>query len=168
MESNTVEIKCSYDKLVPLNQIKPHPRNCNMHPQVQKKGLAETIKANSIRHPLIISNQSGFLISGHCRLEVYKALGLQEAPVCFQDFDSEAQEYKFLVSDNESQRKSWLDAKSFFTNIEELKLQEAAPLEEFGIYDEITKPPPKNASDPNPNGKEVKVQCPKCQHLFNI
>ena len=140
-----------------------------MHPEIQKKGLEKTIKANTVRHPLIVSKRSNLLVAGHGRLEVYKALGMKKVPVSFQEFESEGAEYKFMTSDNESQRKSWLDAKSFYDTLEELEIDtEVEPLEEYGIYDELANPSDDTKEARDQEGKEVKVQCPKCQHLFNI
>ena len=131
-----IKILCKYDKLLTINEVKPHPRNVNIHPDIQIKGLEKTLKENSIRHPLIISNLSGQLVAGHARLLVMQSLKMKSVPVVYQDFDSEEKEFQFMVADNESQRKSWLDPEDFQINVEELGLDDLE-LDSFGIFDEM-------------------------------
>lgn len=95
-----MKIQCDYKKLVPLQELKPHPRNRNTHPTDQIARLARVIEYQGFRHPIIVSNLSGFIVAGHGRLAAAQKLGLKEAPVDYQDFESEEQEYAFLVSDN--------------------------------------------------------------------
>jgi hypothetical protein len=95
-----MEVKCSYKELVPLHKIIPNPRNTNEHPQKQIDLLAKIIDYQGIRHPIVISNLSGFVVAGHGRLLAAQQLGYKEFPVDYQDFDNEAQEYAFLESDN--------------------------------------------------------------------
>lgn len=85
---------------VPIDGLKPHPKNRNTHPPDQIKRLAEIIRYQGFRHPIIVSTLSGFIVAGHGRLEAAKELGLQRVPVHFQSFEDEDQEYAFLVSDN--------------------------------------------------------------------
>ena len=131
-----IKIECKYDKLLPIEKVKPHPRNVNIHPEVQLKGLEIALKENSIRHPLIISNRSNQLVAGHARLLVMKSLNMKKVPVVYQGFDNEEKEFQFMVADNESQRKSWLDPEQFQINIEEMGLDNMG-LENFGIFDEL-------------------------------
>ena len=128
-----MKIKCLYDKMLPIGEVKPNPRNVNQHPDIQIKGLAVTLQENEIRHPLIISKLTGYLVAGHARLEVFKKLGIIEVPVVYQDFESEEKEFQFMVSDNESQRRSWLDPEKFDTNVGELKMEKIDE-KAFGIF----------------------------------
>lgn len=95
-----MKIRCEYKKLVPLSELKPHLRNRNKHSEDQIARLAQIFEYQGIRHPIIVSNLSGFIVAGHGRLEAAKKLGLTEFPVDYQDFSSEEEEYAFLVSDN--------------------------------------------------------------------
>lgn len=95
-----MKICCVYDSLVPLSELKPHPRNRNTHPDDQISRLARVIEYQGFRHPIVVSNLSGFIVAGHGRLAAAKKLKLKEVPVDYQDFGSEEQEYAFLVSDN--------------------------------------------------------------------
>lgn len=85
---------------VPLKELKPHPKNPNKHPDDQIERLAQIIHYQGVRHPIVVSNLSGFIVAGHGRLAALKKLKFKEAPISYQDFESEEQEYAFLVSDN--------------------------------------------------------------------
>src|SRR5690349_5341215 len=95
-----VPIQCVYDAMVPLQDIKPHPRNVNKHPSDQVKLLAKLIQSQGFRNPIVISNRSRLVVAGHARLEAARMIGLAEAPVDYQDFDTEEQEIQYLVGDN--------------------------------------------------------------------
>ena len=93
-------IHCQYSKLVPIQELKPHPKNRNEHSDEQIVRLCEILKYQGWRYPIKVSNLSGFITSGHGRWEAAKRLGLVEVPVSFQDYDDEAQEYADIISDN--------------------------------------------------------------------
>lgn len=95
-----MKIRCEYKKLVPINELKPHPKNRNKHGDDQVIRLAHIFEYQGIRHPIIVSNLSGFIVAGHGRLAAATKLGFKEFPVDYQDFGSEEEEYAFLVSDN--------------------------------------------------------------------
>ncbi len=90
-----------------IKELKPHPKNPNKHSKEQIGRLAALIKYQGWRLPIIVSKQSGFIVSGHGRLEAAKLMGLKEVPVSLQDFTSDEQELAFLVSDNAIA--SWAD-----------------------------------------------------------
>ena len=95
-----MKIFCSYQKLVPIQDLAPHPRNRNRHPTTQIELLARILKERGWRHPIIVSNQSGVVVAGHGRLEAAKLAGFTDVPVDYQNFASNEQEYEFLVADN--------------------------------------------------------------------
>ena len=98
--ANGIEVWCSFDKLVPVDELKPNPRNPNTHPQRQVELLAKNIRYFGWRQNLTVSRQSGFLVSGHGRLMAAKHLGVDVVPVQYQDFASESDELAVLVADN--------------------------------------------------------------------
>lgn len=93
-------IKCRFDKEVPLSELKPHPKNRNKHPDEQIDRLAQIIEYQGIRHPIVVSQLSGFITKGHGRLAAAKKLGLFSFPVEFQEYESDAQEYADIQADN--------------------------------------------------------------------
>ncbi len=94
---------------VPISDVKPNPKNRNTHPVEQLKRLAELIKYQGWRLPIIVSKRSGLIVAGHGRLEAAKLLKCDTVPVHYQDFENEDQEYAFLVSDNAISAWSELD-----------------------------------------------------------
>jgi len=95
-----MKIHCAHDKLVPIADLKPHPKNRNNHPDDQITRLAQILEYQGWRQPIKVSRLSGFITAGHGRLLAAQKLGLTEVPVNFQEYDSEAQEYADLVADN--------------------------------------------------------------------
>lgn len=83
-----MEIKSESIKMVDINSIIPNPKNANRHSIEQIERLAKLIKYQGFRNPLIVSNRTGLLASGHGRLEAAKLLNMTKIPVIYQDFSS--------------------------------------------------------------------------------
>ena len=132
-------IRCAYDKLVPLKNIKPNPKNPNIHSPEQIKRLAEILKYQGIRKPLIVSNQSGLLITGHGTLEAIKLNGWEKAPVSYQDFEDSDQEYAHMVADNSLA--SWAQLDLMQINIEVPELGPNLEISMLGLKNFQVDPP---------------------------
>jgi ParB-like chromosome segregation protein Spo0J len=129
------DIKSKNIELVDIDSIIPNPKNANRHSIEQIKRLEKLIKYQGFRNPLIVSNRTGFLVVGHGRLEAAINLGMKQVPVIKQDFESEAQEYAYLISDNEIARWAELDKQAVFDEIEnmpELNIELLA-IEDFSL-----------------------------------
>ncbi len=95
-----MQTRCTFDKLVHIKELKPHPKNRNKHPKDQIDRLAKILEYQGWRYPIKVSNQSGFITSGHGRILAAKQLKWKEVPVNFQDYENEAQEYADVQADN--------------------------------------------------------------------
>lgn len=95
-----IKVRCLFDKLVSTKELLAHPENPNDHSEQQIKRLSEILDYQGWRYPIKVSNQSGFITSGHGRLMAAKLNGWNEVPVNYQDYDDEEQEYADVVSDN--------------------------------------------------------------------
>jgi hypothetical protein len=104
-----MDIKCEFKELVDIIKLVPNPKNPNKHSDKQIDLLQRLIRHQGWRHPIIVSNRSGFVCAGHGRLLAAIKMGQNQVPVDYQDFDSEAEEYQFMVSDNTIQELSELD-----------------------------------------------------------
>lgn len=104
-----IEVWCAYDKLVKIEELIPHPKNPNTHPQSQIKILEQNIRYHGWRHPIVVSKLSGYIVAGHGRLEAAKELGVSIIPVEYQNFASEDNELAVLVGDNRLAELSSLD-----------------------------------------------------------
>tara|TARA_R110000787_G_C13421642_1_gene444908 strand:+ start:761 stop:1978 length:1218 start_codon:yes stop_codon:yes gene_type:complete len=126
------EIKSKSIEMVDINAIIPNPKNANRHSIEQIKRLEKLIEYQGFRNPLIVSARTGFLVVGHGRLEAATNLGLTKLPVITQEFKDEAQEYAYLISDNEIARWAELDKHLVY---EELKNLDIDDIELLGLED---------------------------------
>lgn len=127
-----MEIQSKDICMVDIHKITPNAKNANQHTPEQIERLMKLIDYQGFRNPLIVSNRTGFLIAGHGRLEAAKKLGMEKLPVIYQDFENEAQEYSYLISDNEISRWSSLDNDAVFSELKNLELDD---IELLGIED---------------------------------
>ena len=124
MNINGIEIKCAFKEIKPIENLILSPDNPNEHSDEQVLEIANQIKFQGMRHPIIVSNQSGFVRAGAGRIMALKLLGFKEVPVDFQDFENEAQEYAFMVADNEINRKSKTNYQMVSEKIKDLDLKQ--------------------------------------------
>lgn len=97
---NNIIIHCEYSELVDTDRLVHHPANPNKHSEKQVEKLARLIEIHGWRHPVTVSNRSGYIVSGHCRHMAAKLKGLKQVPVDLQDFENEAEELAVLIADN--------------------------------------------------------------------
>lgn len=116
-----IEVWCAYDKLVKVEELIPHPKNLNTHPQNQIKILAQNIRYHGWRHPIVVSKLSGYIVAGHGRLEAAKELGVSIVPVEYQNFATEDNELAVLVGDNRLAELSTLDTNSLQDIVDQFK-----------------------------------------------
>lgn len=120
MDQNNYKIHCLYDALVPVSELKPHPKNKNNHPDDQIKRLSKILDYQGWRYPIKVSKQSGFITSGHGRLSAALLKGWKEVPVNFQDYENDDQEFADVISDNSIASWSELDFKGINLEIPNL------------------------------------------------
>lgn len=95
-------IRCQYDKLVPIKELKAkfHPKNRNKHPQEQINRLIKILKYQGTRSPARISKRSGLMTAGHGRVLAAEKAGWTSYPVNFQEYENEDMEIADLTADN--------------------------------------------------------------------
>jgi DNA modification methylase len=93
-------IRCTFKKLVSISELKSHPKNRNKHSKEQIQRLAKILEYQGFRYPIKVSNRSGFVTSGHGRIEASKLNKWLDVPVDYQDYESEEQEYADVQADN--------------------------------------------------------------------
>ena len=116
-----VPIYCAHDKVVPIAEIKPNPKNPNQHPKEQIKLLAKIIKTQGWRAPVTVSTRSGLVVRGHGRLMAAKHLGLDSVPVDFQHYSCYDAELADLLADNKIAELAEIDSEMLaevFQNID--------------------------------------------------
>lgn len=98
--NESIKVFCAHTDMVPIEKVIPNPKNPNQHDKKQIELLSKIILAQGWRAPITVSNRSGFIVRGHGRLMAAQLLNLQEVPVDYQNYDSEAAEYADLIADN--------------------------------------------------------------------
>jgi DNA modification methylase len=131
-------IKAENIKLVDINHLVLNPKNNNKHPKEQIDRLIKLIEFQGFRNPVIVSNRTGFVVAGHGRIEAAKKLKMKQVPVIYQDFDSEAQEYAYMTSDNAIT--SWAELDLSMVNTEMLDLGPEFEVDLLGIKDFVIEP----------------------------
>ena len=91
---------CACTESRPIEALVPHPANPNTHPDAQIALLANIIKAQGWRNPIVVSDRSGYIIKGHARRLAALKLGLTEVPVDLQHYADEATEMADMIADN--------------------------------------------------------------------
>ena len=95
-----VPVFCAHDAIVDVAKLVPNPKNPNQHPDSQIQLLGRIIRQAGWRQPITVSKRSGFIVKGHGRLAAALLEGMKEAPVDYQSYTTEAEEYADLVADN--------------------------------------------------------------------
>lgn len=95
-----VPVYCTYDKIVPIGELKPNPKNPNRHPTEQIEALGNIIRGSGWRNNITVSTRSGLIVKGHGRLLAAQLEELTEVPVEFQSYGSEADELADMTADN--------------------------------------------------------------------
>ena len=159
-----VDVKCSYDKMVSVKELKPHPKNPNRHPEKQVVILSELIKHHGWRSPITVSNLTGFVVRGHGRLEAAKSIGLAKVPVDFQDYPDELSEIADLIADNRVQDYSELDMEEVNQILAEFAdVNFSVELAGFELSEIVTPEfnPVPESEQPRLDEKK-KLKCPEC------
>lgn len=165
MPKEKINVHCKFDEMVQLIKLVDHPRNNNKHPQNQIDHLARLYEAHGIRNPIIVSKRSGYIVSGHGRKLAGIRAGLDEFPVVFQDFENEAREYAFMISDNAISLQAEFDLSLVHQTLKDL---EPFDIDELGIHNFNFEPVEiKDAEiDLDDLTKTLNQICPKCGFEF--
>ena len=175
IEASGIPVHCAHVRLQDVTELVPNPRNPNKHGDAQVALLAKIIRHQGWRAPITISKRSGFVVSGHGRLQAAILLQVEKVPVDEQDFATEADEWAHLVADN---------------RIAELAETDGAMLKDIvgdldtGAYDmDVTgfdagelervinfyQPPdfqPATAEEQGRLDQKKPISCPACKHEF--
>lgn len=165
-----MQVHCAHDALVECSKLRPHPKNRNSHPKDQIERLAKILEYQGWRYPVKVSKQSGFITSGHGRLEAAKHLGWKTVPVNYQDYTDETQEYADVQSDNAIA--SWSELDLGAINADIVDLGPDFDIDLLGIENFTIEPPMFEPGTEEDQGKldeksPLVTQCPNCGECFN-
>ena len=165
-----MKINCAHTRLVPLDQLKPNPKNPNKHPEKQIEILAKIIEYQGQRSPIVVSKRSGFITKGHGRLEAIKSLGWPHAAVDFQEYLTDEQEMADMVADNKIAELAEHDDEMFLKEWSDSKALQALDDKLFGTDDDLSKLAEidKTPDKPKKTAKQRSIiECPECGHLLD-
>lgn len=95
-----MKIHCTYSELRAVGSLIHSPKNPKKHSAAQIKRLGKLLEFYGWRKPVVVSKQSGFIVTGHGKVMAAAKMGWKEVPVEYQDFESPDQELGYLVADN--------------------------------------------------------------------
>ena len=106
---------------VPLDQLKPHPRNYQKHPDDELTHLMESIRAHGVYRNVVIAHDNTIL-AGHGVVEAARRLGMVSIPVHRTAYDpDDARALKLLAGDNEISHLAEVDDRALTELLRELK-----------------------------------------------
>jgi ParB-like chromosome segregation protein Spo0J len=168
-----MEIKSDKIEIVSLASLVPHEKNMHMHSPEQIDRLIKLIEYQGYRQPIIVQKGTNKIVAGHGRAMALLKMGVKDVPVMYQEFESEAQLYAFMVSDNAIGKDTWatLDLSQINTDIADLG---EFDLELLGLRDfNVETLCPEDYGDKNKEidtdnfGNDLQHTCPKCGFEFN-
>jgi DNA modification methylase len=84
---------------LPLDQLRPWPRNARTHSRKQIRQIAESIRRFGFTNPVLIDGENRIL-AGHGRVEAAQELGMVTAPCLRIDHLSPAEKRAYVLADN--------------------------------------------------------------------
>lgn len=106
-------------QMVPINKLKPHPKNPRVHPSSLLDKLQRSIKEFGWTNPVLVS-ADGYILAGHARLKAAKKAGIKEVPVIYLPLEG-AKAEAYMVADNRLQDESKWDDDLLRDVLEDLK-----------------------------------------------
>lgn len=156
--SHDIEVRSKDIILVQANSLQVNPNNRNHHTAKQIKRLKKLIKYQGFRSPIVVSNQSNFVVAGHGRLEAAKELGMDLVPVSFQDFTDPSQEYAHGIADNAIDKWSSLDLEGI--NFDMADLGPDFDIDNLGLQSFSL-----DVADKEEPKEKKPLECPECGAL---
>lgn len=90
-----------------LSELQPHPENARIYGDAADSDLVESIRANGILNPLLITHDNR-IISGHRRYDAARKLGVDDIPVVLFRSDDELDILEALIESNRQRNKDGL------------------------------------------------------------
>ena len=154
IQASGIPVHCAHLRIADVTSLIPNPRNPNKHGDTQVALLAKIIRHQGWRAPITISRRSGFVVTGHGRLEAARLLQVETVPVDEQDFATEADEWAHLIADNRIAELAEADRSMLRDLAEELDTgsfdMDLTGFDHLGLEELMTAAPPEQGkNDPN-------------------
>src|SRR2546430_11899104 len=90
------------NRVVPIDMLKPHPRNYRKHPDDELEHIMESIRTHGFYRNIVLAKDGKTILAGHGVVEAARRLGYKEIPAILIDYEpDDPHALKVLVSDNE-------------------------------------------------------------------
>lgn len=163
------KIKADQIEQVSVSELINHPKNMNIHSDDQINRLVKLIEYQGFRNPLVVQKGTNLVVAGNGRLMAARKMGMEKVPVTYQEFDSEAQLYAYMTSDNAIA--SWAELDLSAINSEILDFGSDFDNELLGIKNfniETFKEIENTSEELNLNDFDnFEHECPKCGFEWN-
>lgn len=117
-----------------LDELRPHPRNYQAHPDDEIEHLMESLRANGVYRNILVAEDGVTILAGHGVVEAARRLPLETLPARRMPFSpDDPRALKLLASDNEISHLAEVDDRLLTELLKEI--QESAGLLGTG-YDE--------------------------------
>lgn len=107
--------------LVPIDSVKQHPDNPN---NGDLDALIESIEMNGFTTVVTVDQNTGYILAGNHRYQALHALGSDQIPVVYADYD-EAGSIRYLVGDNATGQKAVMDEAHLLKHLKFLHASDA-------------------------------------------
>ena len=84
---------------LPVDQLKPNPRNARTHSKKQIRQIARSIERFQFLNPILI-DENNVVLAGHGRLAAARLLGLKTVPTIKLSHLSDAEKRSYVIADN--------------------------------------------------------------------
>jgi DNA modification methylase len=113
---------------LPINQLRPWPRNARIHSRKQIRQIAESIRRFGFTNPVLIDGENRIL-AGHGRVEAARELGMATAPCLRIDHMSATEKRAYVLADNKLALNAGWDEELLALELKELMEADI----EFGV-----------------------------------
>jgi hypothetical protein len=145
-DSPSVVIDRHAVETVSIDELRPHPRNYNTHPDTQIEHLSESLREHGLYRNVVVAND-GTILAGHGVVEAARSMNAETIDVVRLDIDPDSLEaIKVLVGDNELPRLAVINENMLNEHMQ--MLREAEALLGTGI-DESTFDAPESVTIPS-------------------
>lgn len=108
-------------EVVPVSDLRAHPRNYRNHPEDQMLHLEESLKTNGFYRNVVIA-KDGTILAGHGVVKAAQKLGIKRIPVIRMQFGpDDPKALKILTGDNEISHLSEVDDRALTEMLKEIK-----------------------------------------------
>lgn len=112
-------------KYLPIELLKPYPKNARKHSNHQILQIAGSMRAFGFTNPLLI-NRDNIILAGHARFEAAKLSGMDSVPtICLEDL-TEDQVRAYILADNKLAENATWDRSILAIELQQLMTLDSA------------------------------------------